>query len=165
VNAVYNEGRIALIILDNRTTAMTGHQEHPGTGISAQGKETSAIDLEQITRGVGVKDVSVVSAFNIKGLRNAVRSSLDSSGLSVIIVRGACAARSARRSGTRGIDEDRCNQCTICLQVGCPAIQSENGRIHIDSALCAGDACTICQQVCPRQAIAPLSRIRTAKPQ
>ena len=160
VNAVYNEGQITVIILDNRTTAMTGHQEHPGTGISAQGKETKAVDLEHLARGVGVNNVRVVDAFNIKELRTVVRSSLNTPEVSVVIVRGACSVRLSGRSEARDIDTEKCNQCGICLVIGCPAIQSEDEQVYIDSALCAGDACTICQQICPRQAIGPKSKIK-----
>jgi len=165
VNAVYNEGQITVIILDNRTTAMTGHQDHPGTGISAQGKETKAVELEQLVRGMGISDVKVVDAFNIKDIRTAVRNSLDSSELSVIIVRGACSVRLPRSSEPRVIDTEKCNGCGICLMLGCPAIQSEDGQVYIDTTLCVGNACTICQQLCPRQAIVPKSKSKAAKSQ
>lgn len=155
VNAVYNEGRITLIILDNRTTAMTGHQEHPGTGISARGKETQAVELESLIRGIGVKDVKVVDAFDLKALRAGVRSSLNSSEASVIIVRGACSMRVRRRTNPRVVDAEKCNQCGSCLLLGCPAIQSEDGRVFIDPTLCAGDICTICEQLCPQRTITP----------
>jgi len=159
VNAVYNKGQITLIILDNGTTAMTGHQEHPGTGISAQGKETKKVELERLVQGIGVSDVKVVDAFDMKALRTSVRSSLDSPELSVIIVRGACSVRVPTRSEPRVIDTEKCDLCGVCLLLGCPAIQSENERVYIDTALCVGDACTICQQLCPRQAIGPQSKI------
>jgi len=158
VNAVYNEGQITVIILDNATTAMTGHQDHPGTGVSARGKKTKAVELEHLVRGIGVSDVKVVDAFNIKALRASVRSSLGTPELSVIIVRGACSVR-VPRSEPRAIDTEKCNSCNICLLIGCPAIQSEDEQFYIDTALCVGDACTICQQLCPRQAIGPQSKI------
>jgi len=163
VNAVYNEGRITVIILDNRTTAMTGHQDHPGTGISAQGKETTAVDLEHLVRGIEVRDVKVVDAFNMKALRASVRSSLSSPELSVIIVRGACPVRMPRRANPKAVDTEKCNQCNVCLLIGCPAIQSENEQVYIDTALCVGDACTICEQLCPKQAICPQSKIEVKK--
>ncbi len=153
VNAVYNKGRITIIILDNRTTAMTGQQEHPGTGITAQGQETTAVDLAQVARGIGINDVKMVDAFNIKAIRASVKSSLDSPELSVIIVRGACAVRLSGRSNPRAIDSDLCNMCGLCLLIGCPAIRKEKERVYIDTSLCVGDACTICQQICPRKAI------------
>ena len=163
INAVYNKGQITIIILDNGTTAMTGHQEHPGTGISAQGKETRAVKLEELIRGIGVTNLKVVDAFNMKMLRASVKSSLGSPELSVIIVRGACAVQVTKKSESRGIDTERCDLCGACLLLGCPAIQREDERIYIDSTLCVGDACTICQQLCPRQAISPQSKIPSGK--
>ena len=159
VNAVYNQAQITLIILDNSTTAMTGHQDHPGTGISAQGKETKKVELESLVGGIGVSDVKVVDAFNMKALRESVKSSLDNPELSVIIVRGACSVRVPVGSEPRAVDAQRCNLCGICLLLGCSAIQKEDEQIYIDTALCVGEACTICQQVCPRQAIVPQSEI------
>ena len=153
VDAVYNKGQITLIILDNSTTAMTGHQDHPGTGISAQGKDTNTVGLEQLARGIGVSDVKVVDAFNVKALRAAIRNSLGSPELSVIIVRGACSVRAPKGTNARTIDVEKCDQCGTCLLIGCPAIQSETGQVYIDAALCVGEACTICQQLCPRKAI------------
>ena len=154
VNAIYNQSKGTIIILDNGTTAMTGHQDHPGTGISAQGEKTKAVELEKLVRGIGVEDVKVVSAFNIKALRAAVRSAIDNPQLSVIIVRGACSVRLKKRSGQRAIDKAKCDGCGVCLRLGCPAIQKLNETLSIDITLCAGDACTVCEQLCPKKAIA-----------
>ena len=137
---------------------MTGHQDHPGTGISAQGKETKAVELEDLVHGIGVSDVEVVNAFDVKALRAGVRSSLNSPELSVIIVRGACSVRLSKRSGPRVINAEECNQCGTCLLIGCPAVQCENGQVYIDTVLCVGDACTICEQLCPQHAIGPLGK-------
>jgi indolepyruvate ferredoxin oxidoreductase alpha subunit len=153
VDAVYNEGHITIVILDNRTTAMTGHQEHPGTGISAQGGETYAVDIEALCRGIGVKDVKVINAFDLKALRAGVKDSLDRPEVSVVIVRGACAVRVRQRANPRKVDVDLCTQCGLCLRLGCPAIQSADGRVFIEPTLCAGDICTICEQLCPKKAI------------
>ena len=161
VNAVYNQGKITVIILDNRTTAMTGHQGHPGTGISARGEMVTEVELERLVRGIGVNDIKVVSAFDLKGLRTSVKHSLDSPELSVIIVRGDCPILTRVRFEPRAIDADKCNQCGTCLLIGCPAIQQENGTVYIDDALCVGEPCTICQQFCPKQAIRPLSSVNT----
>jgi indolepyruvate ferredoxin oxidoreductase alpha subunit len=161
VDAVYNQSKITVIILDNGTTAMTGHQEHPGTGISAQGKQVGQVTLENLVRGMGIKDVKVVNAFSIKDLRAAVKDSLDKPELSVIISRGDCAVRTPRGSDPRAIDTERCNQCGICLLVGCPAIQSDGKQPFIDPLMCMGEKCTICQQICPKQAIKPSSQLKT----
>ncbi|MCJ7514364.1 MAG: indolepyruvate ferredoxin oxidoreductase subunit alpha [Dehalococcoidia bacterium] len=157
VDAVYNKSGVTIIILDNGTTAMTGHQHHPGTGVSAQGKKTNRVELERLIRGVGVEDVKVVNAFDIKALRAAARNSIDSPELSVIIVRGTCSVRLKKRTGYRAVDTDKCDDCEVCLRIGCPAIQKLDKQICIDTTLCAGDACTICEQLCPRKAIGPLS--------
>jgi len=159
VDGVYNKSQITLIILDNGTTAMTGHQEHPGTGISAQGKETRKVVLKDLIRGIGVRDVRVVDAFNLKALRDSVKNSLASPELSVVIVRGACSVRIPKRGEPRAIDIERCNLCGTCLLLGCSAIQREDEKLYIDPSLCVGETCAICQQLCPRQAIAPQSEI------
>ncbi len=159
VDAVYNQSKITVIISDNSTTAMTGHQEHPGTGVSVQGQEVGKVVLEDLVRGIGVKNLTVVDSFNIKDIRTAVKGALDSQELSVIIVRGACAVQVPRHSEPRSIDTTKCNQCGICLLVGCPAIQTSDKQPIIDITMCTG--CTICQQICPKQAIGPLSLIKT----
>lgn len=153
VSAVYNQAQITIVILDNHTTAMTGHQEHPGTGISAKGKETQAVGLESLARGIGVRDVKVIDAFDLKALRAGIRDSLNRLEVSVIIVRGACSIRLRKRANPRVVDTEKCNQCGTCLRLGCPAIQSNDGQLLIDPALCVGDACTLCEQLCPQKAI------------
>ena len=159
VDGVYNNSGITLIILDNGTTAMTGHQEHPGTGVSAQGKEGRKVELEPLIRGCGVKDVRVIDAFDIKALRSGVRSALESPELSVIIVRGACAVHVPKRGEPRAIDMEKCNLCGTCLLLGCSAIQKTGEQLYIEPSLCDGDNCMVCQQICPKQAIGPQSKI------
>ena len=160
MDAVYNQSKITVVILDNSTTAMTGHQEHPGTGVSVQGKQVGKVILEDLVQGIGVKDLKVVDSFNIKDIRTAIKDSLDRQELSVVIVRGACAVRVPKLSEVRAIDTTKCNQCGICLLVGCPAIQTTQGKQPvIDITSCTG--CTVCQQICPKQAIGPVSRIQS----
>ena len=160
VDAVYNQSKITVIISDNSTTAMTGHQEHPGTGISVQGETVGKVILEDVVRGVGVKNVVVVDSFNIRELRKTIKGALDSQELSVVIVRGACVVHVPKHGATQMIDTEKCNQCGICLLVGCPAIQTTHGKQPIiDIGMCTG--CTICQQICPKQAIGPVSRPKT----
>ncbi len=153
INAIYNRARITVIILDNSTTAMTGHQEHPGTGVTAQGEKTAVVDIAALVRGLGIADVHVLDAFKLKELRAGVRSALNSQELNVIVVRGACSVRAGRAGSARVINAADCDLCLTCLTLGCPAIRYEDSRVYIDSALCAGEACTICQQVCPHKAI------------
>jgi indolepyruvate ferredoxin oxidoreductase, alpha subunit len=154
INALYNQGHITILVLDNRTTAMTGHQEHPGTGVTAQGEATYAVDIESLVKGIGVKDVKVIDAFNVKALREGVRDSLERPEVSVIIVRGNCAVRVKKRANPRAVDTELCSQCGTCLKLGCSAIQTaKDGKVFIDASLCAGDICTICEQLCPKKAI------------
>src|SRR4030042_4269527 len=115
------------------------------------------VEVERLVRGVGVEDVKVVNAFDIKALRTAVRNSIDSPELSVIIARGTCSVRLKKRTGQRAVNMGKCDGCEVCLRIGCPAIQKLDKQICIDTTLCAGDACTICEQLCPRKAIGPLS--------
>ena len=153
VDAVYNDGHITIVILDNSTTAMTGHQEHPGTGITAQGEPTVAVDIEKLARGIGVNDIKVINAFDTKAIRDGVKDSLDRPEVSVVIVRGACAMRVRKRENPRQVDVEKCTQCGICLGLGCSAIQTADGQVFIESTLCAGDICGICEQICPTKAI------------
>ncbi len=155
VDAVYNQAPIIVIILDNGTTAMTGHQEHPGTGISAQGKNTISVKIEDIVRGVGVKQLSIVDAFKMKELQKAVKTAFETPELSVIIVRGDCPTRVKKRGIPNTIDARQCNQCGICLSLGCSAIQYVDEHTVINPNLCVGEQCSLCTQLCPRHAIQP----------
>ncbi len=155
VNAVYNKGKITVIILDNSTTAMTGHQDHPGTGISAQGVKTQAVNIEELCRGIGVCDVNVVDAFDVKTLRSTLKKCINNPLVSVIIVRGPCAVRVKSRSNPRMVDKSICDNCGTCLTIGCAAISKVEGKTEIDPNLCVGDRCKICEQLCPRKAIGP----------
>jgi indolepyruvate ferredoxin oxidoreductase, alpha subunit len=163
LDAVYNDAKITILILDNSTTAMTGHQEHPGTGMTVQGKKTQKVEIERLVMGAGVNNVKVVDAFDVKALRNAVRTSLDSGELSVVIVQGACAVKVPARSEPRMVDVTKCNQCGTCLLIGCSAVQMENGQVFIDNSLCMGKGCTVCQQICPKQAIGSESEIKAGE--
>jgi indolepyruvate ferredoxin oxidoreductase, alpha subunit len=156
VDAVYNDAKITIVVLDNGTTAMTGHQDHPGSGISAQGCATSKVDIEKVVRGAGVADVQVVNSFDIKSVRTAIKSAVDNEALSVVIVRGKCAVANKLRKKQRYVDVDKCNDCGVCLMIGCAAIQRRDGKLNIDVSACMGDECTICEQLCPKQAIGPL---------
>ncbi|MBI2856708.1 MAG: indolepyruvate ferredoxin oxidoreductase subunit alpha [Chloroflexi bacterium] len=158
INAVYNEGHITVLILDNGDTAMTGHQPHPGVGVSARGQKTQPVVLEKLVEGIGVKNVKVVDAFNLKAVRSTLNQALDSDELSVVIVRGPCSMLLPQRSGARCVEPEKCNECEVCLMLGCPAIRHEDGHVFIDGTLCVGNACTLCEQICPRQAIGPQKR-------
>jgi len=151
IDVVYNQGDTTVIILDNGTTAMTGHQGHPGTGISARGTETQAVKLETLVQGIGVKDVNVVDAFDLDAIESTLRRSLEIKGPSVMIARGPCPLY-VKTKGTRfEVDTEECSGCYDCLDVGCPAISISEDMAQIDADTCVG--CGVCAQVCPQEAI------------
>jgi indolepyruvate ferredoxin oxidoreductase alpha subunit len=153
IDAVYNKAKFTLVILDNRTTAMTGHQEHPGTGKTAQGEDTYAVNLEELVKACGVSGLQVVNAWDVKALKEALKNSLDKDALSVIISRGPCAVSVRRGINPSKVDPVKCTDCGLCLAIGCSAIQKNGDSVVIDSSLCAGDNCRLCVQVCPNKAI------------
>lgn len=155
VDAVYNQANITVIILDNGTTAMTGHQGHPGTGISARGEKVTVVKLEEVAKGLGVKDVHVVDAFDLKAIESALKHCLETNEPSVIISRGPCPLSVKAAVTPFKIDEGECTSCYICLDLGCPAISVSDDKAVIDASSCQG--CSICAQVCPQEAISKVS--------
>jgi indolepyruvate ferredoxin oxidoreductase alpha subunit len=160
-NLIYNGGNACTMILDNRTTAMTGGQEHPGTGVTLQGEVRQGVDIEAVVRAMGVKDVWVVDAMDVRGVEEAIREAIALENRpSVIIVNGLCVfTPQFRRRPVAAVDHDVCNGCGYCFRVGCPAIlkseeldeRTKRPKAEIDPLLCTG--CTVCLQVCPRSAI------------
>ncbi len=153
VDLVYNEGHGTVIILDNNTTAMTGHQGHPGTGISARGTEARKVVIEDLVRGVGVNDVNVISAFDLPLIEATIKRCVETAEPSVIIARGPCPLRDKIRGKAVTIDLSSCDSCYNCLRIGCPAISRDGEDVVVDSTRCIGDRCSLCVQVCHRQAI------------
>jgi len=153
VDVVYNQGHTTVIILDNETTAMTGHQGHPGTGLLAKGAEGQKVKLEEVARGVGVKDVNVVDAFDLNTIESTMSRCVESDEPSVIIVRGPC-PMNVKVSGTPlEVDTEKCDSCYACLRIGCPAISVVEDKGWIDAGLCIGSTCGICAQACSQEAI------------
>ena len=153
VNAVYNQGRGTTIILDNGTTAMTGHQGHPGTGTSARGEAAPRVVIEDLVRGIGVRDVSVVDAFDLALIEGSISRCVEAEEPSVVIVRGDCPLHVRGKGKPMTVDLAACDQCFNCLRVGCQAITREGNEVRIDPGLCVGDRCGVCAQVCHRKAI------------
>jgi len=159
INAVYNKRKFVLVILDNQTTGMTGHQPHPGTGIRGCGEDGVKIKIEEIVRGVGVKFVEVVGAYDIKKLEYVIKKAIEFDGVAVVIARQPCAIIRRRELKRRGIKLkpykiiiERCTRCLKCInEFSCPAIYLENGTPKIDSSLCT--SCGVCSKVCPENAI------------
>ena len=153
IDMVYNQGTSTVIILDNDTTAMTGHQGHPGTGVSARGEKLTKVDLEQLCRGLGIRDVNVVNAFDMAQIRRTIKRCKDSEETSVIIVRGRCPLKERPTTPPFSIDVERCNGCATCLKLGCPALLREGEKAKIDQGQCVGEACGLCLQICPQKAV------------
>jgi len=150
IDLVYNKGRTTVIILDNRTTAMTGHQPHPGTGFTAKGEEGRLIKLEEIARACGVNRVKIVDPYNLKEVEETLKEEVATDEPSVIIARRPCALRT-KPEAPFYVDAEKCNSCKVCLGLGCPAIIWKDGKAYIDELLCNG--CSLCQQVCKFEAI------------
>ncbi|MBW2514828.1 MAG: indolepyruvate ferredoxin oxidoreductase subunit alpha, partial [Deltaproteobacteria bacterium] len=159
VNAVFNNHNFTLVILDNSTTAMTGHQPHPGvdmgnSNLSGYGR----VSIEEVVRGIGVKHVSVIKPFKLKKSIEAIKEAVDYDGVSVVISKEICTlyAKGLKKLKVRAFQvTDKCKDHKDCItSLGCPAFYIAEGRVKIDPDICVG--CAICAQICPENAILPL---------
>ena len=158
INAVYNKGNLTLLILDNRTTGMTGHQQHPATGYTIKNEETYKLNLEQLCKACGVNSINVVDSLDIKELEKTVKQELQKNEVSVIIARRPCVMIEKSKKNYYIIN-DKCVNCKMCLSVGCPAISSGEKSVVIDPSLCVG--CGLCAKVCKFKAIEEASNGNT----
>jgi indolepyruvate ferredoxin oxidoreductase alpha subunit len=149
ISSSYNDAEGLVLILDNRTTAMTGHQGNPGTGARADKSQGPAIDLQSLCDGIGVR-CTTVDARDYPALLAAIKAEVREPGLGVIIARAPCALLTREESGDVLIDEGRCNLCGLCLDIGCPAITPGEDSVKILEA-CTG--CGLCIEVCRRGAL------------
>lgn len=151
INAVYNQANMTLIILDNSTTAMTGHQPHPGTGHTMMGEIVQKINIESVLRGIGVTTVETVNPLDHKAAISCVKRTADLSGVKAIIFKSPCIA-TVKPDTPLFVEQKTCISCKKCIrELGCPALVIQNGKVTIDSSLCTG--CTLCAQLCPTGAI------------
>ncbi len=153
LDIVYNGNGGVVIILDNRTTAMTGHQDHPGTGRTLMGEPARPVRLEEVCRGVGVRRVKTLSAYDPEGIEAFLQESLDLGEPSVLITKTPCVLlKGVKRGKSFRVETALCVACGRCLQTGCPALYPDReGRVVIDESICAG--CGICAKICPVSAI------------
>ena len=150
VNAIYNEADLILCVLDNSTTAMTGHQPHPGTGINMMGDVVAKISIEGILRGMGIEKVLTVNPLNQEETVAAVKECVQAKGVKAIIFKSPCIA--IVKSTELNTVTDACIGCKKCIrEIGCPAISVIDDKVTIDAAMCTG--CNLCAQVCPVGAI------------
>lgn len=151
VNAVYNQTDITLIVLDNSTTAMTGHQPHPGTGVTMMGEVCNKVSIENILKAIGLTFVKTVNPLNLNEAINTVKEAMVQKGVKAIIFKSPCIA-TCKPSPLNIINQEKCIGCKKCIrELGCPAIVITDGKVTIEPSLCYG--CTICSQVCPTGAI------------
>ena len=156
VDAVHSQADICLVILDNSITAMTGHQENPGTVRDLMGRQTPALDIGSVVKGLGVREdrLAIIDPLDREACLAAVEEAVARQGLSVIITRRPCVLIKEVRGTFKNkcrVDVDKCKKCKMCLKVGCPAISFVDGHSHIDQTSCLG--CEYCLQVCKFDAI------------
>ena len=151
VNAVYNGNDIVLVVLDNSTTAMTGHQPHPGTGKTIMGDVAAKISIRKILEGIGVERIYEADPMKLTEAVETVKKAADGSGVRAIIFKSPCIAVAKPKAGYT-VDQKTCRKCKACIrELGCPAITTEGDQVKIDPSLCYG--CGVCSEVCPFDAI------------
>jgi indolepyruvate ferredoxin oxidoreductase alpha subunit len=153
INAVYNQANITVLLLDNHVTAMTGGQQHPGTGKTLRGEDVPKVDYEALVRAIGVKWVRTVDSYDLAAVHHALRDAINYRGVAVLITNRPCVLDPVKIKGPPfEVVEEQCNACQACMNLGCPAItwsgQWFEGRhkVQIDQSLCIG--CTLCAQLC-----------------
>lgn len=152
MNMVYNKATGTVIILDNSTTGMTGHQDHAATGKTLQGDPTYAISIPGICRAMGIKNVYEINAFDIALLEKTIKEETAKDEISVIITKTSCVLLDKRKKPLYTAHEDKCKKCGMCMKPGCPAMtKNEDGTIHIDDTMCTG--CGLCETLCKFDAI------------
>jgi len=146
IDAVYNKSSITVIIMDNRTTGMTGHQNHPGTGKTIKEEPTHALDLEAICKACGVKNLAVVDPYDLAEIESSIKGYLGTDGVSVIIAKRPCILLD-KSLWTGAVTISDCKKCGLCLKIGCPALSKcKDNSVEVDAALCTG--CMVCAQTC-----------------
>jgi indolepyruvate ferredoxin oxidoreductase alpha subunit len=147
LDIAYNRSASTIIVVDNRTTAMTGHQEHPGTGRTLIGEETISASVEDFGRACGIRNVVTVDPYDLSSTTETLRRALDSDEPWLIVSRSACPLATRERVGpARRVDQELCRKCRLCLKLGCPAIEWVNDSVHVNELLCGG--CALCEKVC-----------------
>lgn len=152
MNMMYNKATGTVMILDNSTTGMTGHQDHAATGKTLLGEPTYAIDIAGLCRAIGVKNVVEVNAFDIAELERVVKEETAKDEVSVIITKSPCVLLDKSKKPLYIANPDKCKKCGMCMKPGCPAMtRNEDGTIYIDDTMCTG--CGLCATLCKFDAI------------
>lgn len=153
MNMVYNQSCGTVVILDNSTTGMTGHQDHAATGKTLKGEVVAAIDILALCRSLGIEHVYEISAFDLEGLAEALRRETKRDAVSVIITKAPCVLLKGVTFPDKCVPiPEKCRKCGACLRPGCPALtRNDDGTIEIDETMCNG--CGLCKQLCRFDAI------------
>ena len=156
INALFNNHKVVIVVLDNRTTAMTGHQPNPGTGRDFGGVSTEAIDIKKLVEGVGVKFVQEINPYDVKAATKVMKDALEFDGVAVVISKCPCPLELKKQKQLVirqvNVDQDKCVKCYNCVRtIACPALFKKDGVISTDPTQCIG--CGMCANVCPTGAI------------
>lgn len=151
INVLYNKGVSTVIITDNRITAMTGHQDNPGSGQTLLGEPAEQIDLEKMVRGMGAQKVAVVNPYELDEMLKTLKEFMEAEEPSVIIARYPCVLNIKEKHPVPEVDPEVCTNCGTCLKIGCPPLGRGENSVAIDALQCNG--CGFCAKVCPFKAI------------
>ena len=152
VNIAYNASNSLVIILDNSITGMTGHQQNPTTGKNLKGDPAAAVNLEELCKAIGIKNVKVVDPYKMSECEKVIKESVELDEPCVIISRRPCALlKYVKHNPPLKVNTDKCVGCKQCLKIGCPAISIHDGKCVIDHTQCVG--CGICKEMCRLDAI------------
>ncbi len=151
IDAVYNKANVTVIILDNRTTGMTGHQNNPANGKTIKNEDTYMLDLEKLCESVGADSIKTVDPYDLSEFEKTVKEETARNGVSVIISKRPCVLLKKQLYKGFNISEDKCKNCKACMKLGCPALTNASTHVKIDTSLCT--ECGLCQKVCKFGAI------------
>jgi indolepyruvate ferredoxin oxidoreductase alpha subunit len=151
INLVSNAGNSTVIVVDNRITAMTGHQPHPGSGTTIMGKDVPEVKIDALARAIGIKKVDVIDPFNFKQVMDTIKEHTELDEPSLIVSVYPCVLNVKEKKPAPTIDLEACVECGNCLRIGCAPMSKTDGGVAIDPALCNG--CGFCGDVCPKEAI------------
>jgi indolepyruvate ferredoxin oxidoreductase alpha subunit len=162
IDALYNGAKITVLILDNHTTAMTGGQDHPGTGRNLRGEISRTIEIAKVCKALGAEHVQVVDPYDVPAVFRTLKAAVSHDGVSVVITNRPCVVSPAPiRGAPYEVAAPACNACQLCMNLGCPSITWTNEfhegqhKVTIDAATCTG--CAVCELLCPTEAIVPMA--------
>lgn len=156
INIVFNKGMSTVVIMDNSTTGMTGHQQHPGMGKTLRNEPTTAVNYEELVKSIGVKHVRIVDPYDLKETESVIKETLALQEPSVVISRRPCVLLESERAKPHKpyeVIEEKCEECDLCLKIGCPAIDGSTAVPFISRERCIG--CDLCAKLCSFEAIIP----------